>query len=155
MTFGLFEEMQKLERFIGEWNGDDDISRSLWTKSNRASVKLTNHPGLNGKFIIQDYIQECEGSLRYQWRAVIGWNAEAASYMMHLFDSAGAFSEIPFRGRIDGDALMFDHQGPVGYTHITQKISENRSYNLLVEVSPDNEIWYTSINGTYEPVNNK
>ncbi|CAK0779477.1 putative DUF1579 family protein [Gammaproteobacteria bacterium] len=151
------EQMQKLEKFIGSWAGTEDISHTLWRNrsSNVTAIRIDNRMAIGGKFLIQDYIQEYLGAIRYQWHAVVGWNPGHRCFTMHLFDSAGLVLDPPLLGNFEEEVLTLHHRGRMGHFLVMHHILETGDYALRVDVSPDEGKWYTAIEGHYARVEEK
>jgi Protein of unknown function (DUF1579) len=140
----------ELKQFAGSWCGTDDIAHSLWSGSDSAFAQIENRVALSGRFLIQKYVQECDGVVRYEWHSIIGWNALTGSYNMYLFDSAGFFAEEPFEGKRIGNKLRFSQKGQNGHVHMVHEILSNGKYKLTIEVSPDNKTWFHSMRSIYK-----
>src|SRR4029079_8031956 len=85
------ESHRRLERLAGDWMGEELLFPSPWDpKGGPAISRLTAHMGLDGFFLVTDYVQERDGRISYRGHGLYGWDAQQGVYTMHWFDSMGS-----------------------------------------------------------------
>jgi hypothetical protein len=143
-----------LKRFAGAWSGKENIAHSLWSSSATAAATIENRIALSGRYLIQEYLQKCDGIVRYEWHSIIAWNRSTRVYTMYLFDSTGFSSDEPFEGKLAGRKLIFSQKGRNGHVRMVHEVLSDKKYKLTIAVSPDNQTWYTAMQNVYKPIRN-
>jgi len=59
--------------------------------------KITYEVGLEGFFVIGDYVEEQNGNVVYRGHSVFGWDDQQKSYVWWWLDSMGSIPSTPAR----------------------------------------------------------
>ena len=142
------EGHRRLEKLIGQWEGEERVHPTPWSPGGIARGRVANRLALDGFAVVQDYHHEGPDGTRFEGHAVFRWDSETGDYVCHWFDSfGGAPSE--FRGEFDGDVLVLTSRGAQGFTRARFDLSETDRYGYRMDVSPDGESWVPFLEGTY------
>lgn len=125
------EQHRKLERLVGSWVGEEEISGSPHTTETKASGTFDFRMDLGDLFAIVDYVEQSGGNTLMAGHGVIGWNPKEKGYTLHWFDTFGSPPSVPSKGQWLGDALKFEQQGS-GNT-----IFELRDGSLIFKIEMD------------------
>ncbi len=81
------------------------------------------------------------------------WDAQAACYFMHWWDSMGSPVNV-FSGAFEGDRLVLNCKNPMGLSRSTFDLAQvaKGRYSFLMEVSPDGKQWFPFMQGDYRRV---
>ena len=140
----------KLKKLVGQWQGEEIMHPSQWDpKGGKATGRMNTRQALDGFAVIYDYEQERGGAITYAGHAVYTYDAKAACYVLHWFDSMGSPPEV-FKGTFDGDVLTLAHGGPGMHARMTHDFSKEKRIISRMEMSPDGKEWKTLFDGTYE-----
>jgi hypothetical protein len=143
-------EHLRLHRLAGTWSGDEKILPSPWDpKGGPARGTLRARVDLDGFFLVTEYVEERDGEVCYRGHGVYGWNGRDGCYTMHWFDSLGDGSPAPARGRWEGDRLVFESQGPLGFSRYVYDLDGDDAYTFRIENSQDGKSWTALMEALY------
>ena len=124
------EAHKRLEKLIGEWNGEEVMEPSQWDpKGGTAIGRITNRAALDGFNVIQDYQQERDGQVTFRGHGVFGWDMATQDYVLHWFDSMG-MSPNEFRGRFEGDVLTMTSRSAMGHSRTVTDLGQDGTYSF-------------------------
>jgi len=141
---------QALQILEGSWSGQEKIHPSPFVPSGAvATGRVVNRSALDGFAIIQDYQQETGGKINFQGHGVFRYDAEKGAYVLYWFDSFG-MPPSEYIGDLVDQVLRLSAITPQGYARVTWDFSHPGHYHYSLEVSPDDQQWYPSIEGRYD-----
>jgi hypothetical protein len=143
---------EKLKRLVGEWTGSEHLKPSPWDPVGGDAVgRVNNRLALDGFAVVQDYEQERLGAIGFRGHGVFRWDEAEKQYLLYWFDSTGQSPGI-FRGTFDDDILSLESSNVVGHARATFDFGTADAYRYRMEVSPDAEVWYPFMEGTYRRI---
>ncbi len=144
------ENHAQLHRFAGRWFGEEKISPSPWDPvGGVATGRIENRVDLDGFVVVQDYVQEREGSVSFRGHGVFSWNSLQECYFMHWFDSMGT-PVNEYKGHFDGNVLTVTCDMPQGgKSRAVFEVLEDGKYRFKMEITQDGEQWATFMQGLY------
>ncbi len=144
-------EQRRLEAFAGRWEGAEQLHPTPWDpQGGPAEATVHNRIALDGFALIQDFDQRRDGQTTFRGHGIFRWDATAAQYVLHWFDSMGQ-GPSEFRGAWDGDMLQLVSKGVQGSIRGTWKLMGDR-YEFAMEVSGDGVHWGPFITGVYRRI---
>ena len=140
---------RKLEKFVGNWFGEEKIAPSPWdAQSGTAIGRVNNRLALDGFIVVQDYEQERNGAVNYRGHGVFSYDANQNAHLLHWWDSMGMTPNV-FKGAFDGQTVTLTcDDGPMKSRAIF-KLGDN-DYSFRMEASQDGGNWKTFVEGKYE-----
>ena len=106
-------EHEKLHQLAGTWVGEEKMYASPMTKEGLARGRFDMRVGMDGFFLVSDYVEEVDGKPFLYGLGVFGWDEREKCYTMHWFDNFGSVPGQPGRGQWEGDTLRIEHvRGP-------------------------------------------
>ncbi len=133
---------EKLRELAGTWTGEETMFPSPWDpKGGKATGRIDARVGLDGFFVIGDYVQERDGHPSYRGHGIFGWDPGQKCYTMHWFDSMGSPCNEPMKGTWEGSRLVFQAKGPMGHGRITYDFEKGGRYRFTMENSQDGKQW--------------
>lgn len=146
----VLEQHKKLAMMAGTWVGEETMFPSPWDpKGGSANGKIEGRIGIDGFFLVTDYVQERGGQVTYRGHGVYGWDAQQACYTMHWFDSMGCAPAEPAKGQWLGNTLTFQNKSPMGHGRFTYNFDGEGRYTFRMEGSQDGTQWMTMMEGRY------
>jgi hypothetical protein len=144
----LSDAHRQLERFVGNWTGEEKIAPSPWDPQGGSAIgRVNNRLALDGFVVVQDYEQERNGAVTFRGHGVFSYDPNQDCYLMHWWDSMGMPPNV-FKGNFDGQvATLVCEDGPMK-SRATFDLGDN-NYSFRMEVSQDGANWMTFMEGTY------
>jgi len=140
---------QMLEKFSGNWRGEEKMYPSQWDPKGGTAVGIMGcRLDLNGFASICDYRQEREGKVTFTGHSVMTFNSKTGLYRMHWFDCIGSEPEV-FTGSFDGESIVMAHGGPGMHARMTYDFSDSPELRSKMEMSQDGKAWMTLFDGHY------
>jgi hypothetical protein len=134
----------------GTWIGEEKIHSSPIVPGGATAVgHVVNRRALDGFAVIQDYEQETAGKVNFRGHGVFRWDAERSQYVLHWFDSFG-FPPSDYSGELTDGVLRLTASTPQGFARATFDFSHAGHYHYALEVSPNGENWFPSMEGRYD-----
>ena len=134
----------------GSWIGQEKIHPSPFAPSGASAIgRVVNRTALDGFAIIQDYEQETNGKVNFRGHGVFRWDSERNLYILYWFDSFG-LPPSEYTGTLVDRVLRLTANTQQGSARATLDFSHEGHYHYLLEVSPDGERWFPSIEGQYD-----
>ena len=144
------EQHRRLEKLAGSWVGEETLSPSPWDpKGGPAMGKIEARVGLDGFFLISDYVQERNGKVSYRGHGVYGYDQKQGRWTMHWFDNMGMGCTGVALGIWEGDKLIFQSQGEMGHGRFTYTFLADGRHNFKLENSMDGKNWQLFMEGNY------
>jgi hypothetical protein len=144
------EAHQKLQALLGAWIGTETISPSPWGPGGTAVGKNELRLDLDGFFVVQDYVQERDGTVSFRGHGLFGWDGEKKAYAWYWVDSMGFVPDGPAYGQWQGDTLALAKSTPRGQARYTFRFDSERSYRFTIENSFDGgATWLTFMEAVY------
>ena len=144
-------EHRRLEALAGSWTGDEILHPAPWLPERRtATGRFECRMGVDGFFLINDYVQEREGRTIFRGHGVYGYDPDRGRYTMHWFDSmgGGGYREPPL-GVFEDDVLRFEAETPQGRARYTYTIVDADTFEFRIEGSADGKTWIPFMEGRY------
>ena len=149
----LTEQHLKLQAFVGDWDAEETLSASPWGPAGVALGKSQARVGLDGFFVLHDYVQEKAGQVVFRGHGIFGWDGnapEGGCYTWYWVDSMGSVPAQPARGQWQGDTLSLLSTSPRGMARYTYRFVDQRTYDFSIENSFDGgATWLTFLTSTY------
>jgi hypothetical protein len=144
-------EHERLRALVGTWTGEETLYPSPWVNETRtATGRFASRLGVDGFYLITDYVEERDGKTVYDGHGVFGWDPGQKRYTMHWFDSMGGSAySLPALGNWDGDALTFDQKTPWGQSRFVYTFQGDGRYHFKIEMSRDGLAWSKMMEGNY------
>jgi hypothetical protein len=134
----------------GSWQGQEKIHPSPFVPSGAvATGRVVNRAALDCFAVVQDYEQETGGKVNFKGHGVFRYDVEKAAYVLHWFDSFG-FPSTEYVGSLSEKVLRMTAATPQGHARVTWDFSHPGHYHYLLEVSPNGQEWFPSIEGRYD-----
>ena len=134
----------------GAWVGQEKIHPSPFVPAGAiATGRVLNRSALDGFAIVQDYEQETAGVVNFRGHGVFRWDAGTGAYILYWFDSFG-LPPSEYKGTLVDRVLTLTAATQQGFARATFDFSHPGHYHYLLEVSPDGQKWFPSIEGQYE-----
>jgi hypothetical protein len=138
-----------LRTIEGSWVGHEKIHPSPFVPSGAVALgRVVNRGALDGFAVVQDYEQETDGRVNFRGHGVFRYDPEKGAYVLHWFDSFG-LPPSEYIGTFVNDVLRLSAITPQGHARVTFDFSHTGHYHYTLEVSPDGEKWFPSIEGEY------
>ena len=138
---------RKLEQLLGSWSGEEKMSPSPWDpKGGTAIGRVENRSAVDGFVVVQDYVQELDGTASFRGHGV--FSVEGEEILLHWWDSMGLPPNV-FRGQFEGNTLTLSFAGAQGHHRTVFSLTEPNQYEFRMDVSQDGQEWYTFMEGTY------
>lgn len=106
------------QAMIGQWDSEETLLPSPWLPE---GGKRTGHSsaraGMDGLFVVSDYVQHKDGGAGFTGHGVYGWDPEAGHYTMQWFDSMAFTGGNLVPGRWEGDTLIFERENGGRYVY--------------------------------------
>ena len=139
---------RRLEVFEGTWMGEETLHPSPWDPVGGAATgRLESRMGLDGFFLITDYVEERGGRVRYRGHGVYGWDPREQLYTMHWYDSMG--SKVSAKGSWEGEVLTYSQRSETGHARYVYTPQDSGRYHFRIEVSQDGHAWASVMEATY------
>ncbi len=140
---------RKLEKFSGNWLGEEKMHPSQWDpKGGTAVGKMNTRLDLGGFASISDYKQERGGKITFSGHSVMTFDPKKDVYTMHWFDCVGSAPEV-FTGKFDGEKIVMAHGGPGMHAKMTYMFTGPEEMTSKMEMSQDGQGWMTLFEGRY------
>ena len=140
-----------LQILVGSWSGEETIHPSPFVPSGAvATGRVVNRLALDGFAVVQDYEQETAGKINFRGHGVFRYDLERGKYILYWFDSFG-FPPTEYIGDLFDRVLRLSAVTPQGHARVTWDFSHPGHYHYVLEVSPDGQEWFPSIEGRYDP----
>lgn len=143
---------RRLHRLAGTWVGAEQLEGSPSDAGSTAVGRFSMWVGIDGLFVLQDYLEEKDGRVVYRGHGVFGWDGPRSSYTWYWVDSMGGVPTAPARGQWEGDKLAFENT-PVGNQRgrYTYTFLSPDSFHFQIESSQDGgKTFQTFMQGTYK-----
>ena len=98
----------RLRTLIGRFSGPETVYHSPWTNEGTAVGQWTIRGGLDGFFVIVDYMQQVGTKMTMSGHGVIGYDVKRNVYTLHWFDTFGKPPHAALVGQWDGTSLVFE-----------------------------------------------
>jgi len=136
------EHQLRLERLAGTWIGEERYQPSpMFPQGGTAQAMVENRMALDGFALVQDYCHALDGVTTFRGHGILRWDAAAAHYVFHWFDSGGG-NPVEFRGGFEGDVLALEANSPQGHMKATWDLAETGTYRYEMQVSQDGNQWF-------------
>ncbi len=145
----LTDGHKNLEKFVGNWAGEEKIYPSPWdAEGGTAIARVQNQLSLHGFAVIQDYEQVRSGEANMRGHGVIVWNQEERNYEFHWFNSMGTPAAV-FRGQFEGGVFTLNCPKPFPSRTIFD-FRDLDTYIFRLDISQDGTEWSPFMEGTYK-----
>jgi len=145
----LTEGHRNLEKFVGNWAGEEKIYPSPWDPDGGTAIaRIQNNLALSGFAVIQDYEQDRIGTVNMRGHGVIIWNQEEKNYEFHWFNSMGTPPTV-FRGQFEAGVFTLTCQTPFPSRCIFD-FRDEQNYIFQLDISQDGTEWSPFMKGTYK-----
>jgi hypothetical protein len=145
----LDEGHKLLEKFVGNWAGEEKIYPSPWDREGGTAIaRIQNNLILHGFAVSQDYEQERLGSVDMRGHGVIIWNRDEKNYEFHWFNSMGTPPTV-FRGQYEAGVFMLASMAPFPSRCIFD-FRDPENYIFQIDISQDGSEWSPFMKGTYK-----
>jgi hypothetical protein len=111
-------EQQKLNPFVGSWNGEGQAQESPFGPAGKYSV-VDTYEWLSGNFFMSHKWDVKQGSSQFQGLEIIGYDGRNKAYTSRLFDSAGNSGTL--RARVQGNAWTWTGDADVAGKPIKER----------------------------------
>jgi Protein of unknown function (DUF1579) len=139
----------KLAAFVGEWVGEEILHPSPWAPEKHSAIgRSSNRMGVDGFFLINDYIEERDGEVVFRGHGVYGYDPKRQRYTMHWFDSMG-MPPNEMLGSWEGNTLTFQNRGEMGHSRYVYVLEGDDRYQFRIESSTDGQSWTPLMEGHY------
>lgn len=146
----LTKQHQKLEKFLGNWTGEETLHPSPWdSEGGQALSTVKTKNGMDGFHVTMDYVQKRNKKVTHRALGLFGFNPGTGKYTMNWFDNMGSGAD-PATGEFDGKKLVFVQAGPMGHSRYTFDFSKPNSYLFTMEGSQDGAKWMPFMTGRYK-----
>jgi hypothetical protein len=143
------EAHRALSILEGAWSGPETIHPSPIVPAGRtAQGHVVNRSSLDGFAVIQDYEQVTNGKVNFRGHGVFRWDAEKSAYVLHWFDSFG-LPPSEYLGTLADGILRLTARTQQGSARVVFDFSHLGHYHYRLEVSPDGQQWFPSMEGEY------
>jgi hypothetical protein len=106
--------------------------------------------GVEGFFLISEYVQEHSGRATFHGHGVYGWDIERERYTMLWFDSMGGVTpRTPTLGTWKDETLVFIEQTSRGHTRFRHELLARDRYSFHMDRSDDGQRWSPLMEGRY------
>lgn len=148
-------EHQKLNYFVGTWEGEETLYPSEFTKGGKGKSTSNYSWTLDGFFLIDnyEYISSPDPMMQgYKGQGLIGYDMENKGYKMWWFDNMGHGSEAS--GSWRGDNLIFESEMVYQGKPIKEKFSflimTPSKFKFMIEQKVGNsEKWQKAMEAIY------
>lgn len=138
-----------LEKGAGTFEGDEEMPPAPWApegmKARGRTVARLIH---GGRGLASDYVQWVEGEVATEAHTVIRYEEPTDDFVMHFFPSTGDGPSV-MRGHRDGNALVFEGDGPAGPMRQTFLYGDDRLEVLAESPPEDGSGWTLLHRGEY------
>jgi hypothetical protein len=149
-TPSLTEGHKNLEKFVGNWAGEEKIYPSQWDPEGGTAIgRVQNRLALHGFAVIQDYEQQHNNSNDMRGHGVIVWNQEERNYEFHWFNSMGTPATV-FRGQFEAGIFTLTNQNPNFLSRCIFDFRDPDTYLFELDTSPDGAEWTPFLKGKYK-----
>lgn len=142
-------EHHKLSVFAGEWNGEEMVYPSRWTKGGPATSRVSARMDLNGFYLIQDARQVVDGKETFATHALFTYDREDRTYKLFWHDSLGYYPPSPASGGWAAKSLILVRGSLRGNARHVYEVVDDNTYNMKIQFSPDAEGWNDVLTGVY------
>jgi Protein of unknown function (DUF1579) len=125
-------EHDRLARFAGEWQGDEELQPSPWGPGGPAQGHGVYRMINDGMALTQDYAETKDGAVVFHGHGVFSIDPENGDVVWWWFDSMGFPPDGPARGRWDGDTLTLLKATPRGEGRYVYAL-QGDSYTFSIE----------------------
>ncbi len=144
------EHHRWLQRFAGNWVGEERLAPPPVGPGGTAIGRLNIRVELDGFFVVEDYLEERNGRTVFKGHGVFGWDGEQKSYTLYWVDCMGSVPSSPARGKREGDTILFEAGKHSRYMY---KFSgENSMYFKVENSQDDSRTWVTFLEANYQRV---
>lgn len=146
----LTKEHQKLEKFVGEWEGEETMHPSPWLPEGgkakgRYSIKLD----LDGFWLVFTYQQKMNKKITYKARGIVGYDTTKKQYTMNWFENHGS-GAYPSTGTLERNKLTVEHEDERGKHRYSFAMAKPDVLKFVGEMSHDGgQSWSTWMDGKY------
>jgi Protein of unknown function (DUF1579) len=113
----------RLIAFVGEWEGDEELTPSAWGPGGAAFGRMSFRADLDGFAVIQDYIEQKDSHITFRGHGVFTVDPQSSDILWYWFDSFGFPPDEPARGRFEGDVLTMNRVSARGASRYTYRIT--------------------------------
>jgi hypothetical protein len=149
---GPTDEHRRLHAMVGAWVGEETLYPSPWDPAGGpATGRISARLGIDGFFVISDYVEERGGREVFRGHGVYGWDRRRRAFTMYWFDSGGDGPAGPARGRFEGDTLTFERAGDDGaVSRYVYQFEADGRYTFTIRSSADGgATWKTFMEARY------
>ncbi|WFU72865.1 MULTISPECIES: DUF1579 family protein [unclassified Bradyrhizobium] len=145
-------EHARLAAFAGEWDGEETVFPSRWTKGGPATSRTVARMDLNGFYLIQDSVQMRDGKQVFATHGIFTYDRDDRTYKLFWYDSLGYTPPSPASGGWVGKTLTLVRGSLRGNARHVYEIIDDNSYSLKIQFSPDAEGWADVLTGVYRRI---
>jgi hypothetical protein len=139
---------RRLQALAGDWQAEETVFASAWTKPGKAQGICRSRMGLGGFFLISNYSeQRADGHM--EGHGILGYDTQRQRYTLHWFDNYGSPPSQPGLGQFEGDALVFEFEYPDHRGRTIYALEGDDAYTFRVEMAPQGEEFAPVIEGRY------
>ena len=118
-------EHERLLAFVGEWEGQEELSPSASGPSGTARGCMSFREDLGGFAVIQDYVEEKDSRVTFRGHGVFTVDPASKAVLWYWFDSIGFPPEAAAQGTFEGDVLTLQRESPRGVARYVYRISKD------------------------------
>ncbi|WCB95602.1 hypothetical protein DSM104299_04351 [Baekduia alba] len=138
-----------LSSLAGAWAGTETLSDSPWSPGGLAHGRHAFALGLDGKVLLQDYVEERDGAVALTGHGVLMHDTETDDVLWFWFDSIGFPPLSPSRGRWNGATLTLHKETPRGVQRATFSLAGDRLEHRIEVRLGDATEFATLVTATY------
>ena len=142
-------EHARLDAFVGEWEGEEQLQPSPWGPGGSAYGRVSYSAVSGGMTLTQDYTEEKDGAVVFGGHGVFLIEPESGDVLWWWFDSMGFPPDGPARGRWDDDTLVLNKSNDRGDGRYTYRLHVD-GYEFSIENRfPGQEDFNLFMRGSY------
>lgn len=145
----LGPQQEYLMRFLGDWEGVEQLATSPWGPGGPARGEVTFRRVTDGFAMVQDYAQERSGRISFRGHGVFAIDPADDTVLWYWFDSLGLPPLEPARGHWEGDSLILRKITPRGEACHTLRLDGNTFHYRIENKLIGQSEFTTFLTGTY------
>lgn len=145
------EHQRLITALTGEWRSEEHVALAPGAPLDQLRCgRLIARSMFGGRFVISDYVQECDGAVVFVGHGVYGW--DGARYTMQWFDSEASTGGDVVPGTWTGETLCFTRAGAGPRGRYEYTFNGDESYTLRILVGDDAAGWSPVLVGWFHRV---